>query len=490
MTDASHNGFDKPPAGWQSLVNEVQARIDAVDSAMANLRVAVRYLTANAAAEHGASAVVAEAPVLAAQAESLWAPATPSPEPVSAAPVETAAATPAYDEAAAREEVRRAVEAARNELAPSAPVSTFSWTMPRNVWPGAAPEPVHHEDPARDEVRRAVEEAKAQLASGELAPAPIQDAIDTLPLPSKPGGEVSAPVQSSEPTHALASVASVDAAALLPAEPVVVPEVAAPVVEVVAQVAEVPPPVAVVSQEAPPAPEVDEAAQRESVRQAVERARAEMQNASAAKDAPEADDEAAAREEVRRAVAQMRNEMSWGSSPHVSFDRPETSQPANAADDPDGKREEVRRVVESARAEMNFGGLSMYDETAPREADGLKPEETQSLFAAFAGADGNSAWQKAEPEFTGMPPSIVIEDAEGRVELARVYDTLNRVDRSQAALLNYTPHSVTVGLAARERLPEPEVMIAAVRDAFGRPCKVTTEGVKMSVKIGEGERAA
>jgi len=76
------------------------------------------------------------------------------------------------------------------------------------------------------------------------------------------------------------------------------------------------------------------------------------------------------------------------------------------------------------------------------------------------------------------------------VELARVYDTLNRVDRSQAALLNYTPHSVTVGLAVLEHLPEPDVMMTAVKHAFGRACRVTTEGTKMSVKIGDAEKAA
>jgi hypothetical protein len=33
-------------------------------------------------------------------------------------------------------------------------------------------------------------------------------------------------------------------------------------------------------------------------------------------------------------------------------------------------------------------------------------------------------------------------------------------------------------------------MVAAVKDAFGRTCRVSTDGVKMSVKIGDEEKAA
>jgi hypothetical protein len=244
-------------------------------------------------------------------------------------------------------------------------------------------------------------------------------------------------------------------------------------------------------EQSPSEPNFGGEAMRESVRLAVERAKDEMLSGGPGDAGDEAareagSDEDAAREDVRRAVAQMRSEMAVGTAT-VSLEKPAGDEDM---DDEEAKREEVRRAVERTRSDLTFGGrLSMYDDTAPPEADGLQPEETHGLFAAFSGADSPS-WQGREPELLGLPASIIIEDSEGRVELARVYDTLNRVDRSQAALLNYTPHSVTVGLAVLERLPEPDVMMAAVKHAFGRACRVTTEGTKMSVKIGDGEKAA
>jgi hypothetical protein len=192
-------------------------------------------------------------------------------------------------------------------------------------------------------------------------------------------------------------------------------------------------------------------------------------------------DPASRREEVRQAVEQARAELESGA---VAFD----NEPPSADDE--AVRDEVRRAVEQARAELFSGGLSMFDESAPPESDGLLGK-SDTRFDAFKGADVNLQWPAPqEPEPNLMPASIVIEDEDGRVELARVYDTLNRVDRSQAALLNYSPHSVTVGLGLRDRLPDSEVMRAAVLAAFGRTCRVNTDGARMSVKIGEREDAA
>jgi hypothetical protein len=205
-------------------------------------------------------------------------------------------------------------------------------------------------------------------------------------------------------------------------------------------------------------------------------------------------DDFARREEVRQAVIRARAEMERG----VSFDPPPSHQedgpPAGeppAALDEEAVRDEVRRAVEQARSELSSGGLSMFDQSAPMEVDNLQTKPPPGRFDAFKGPDVNVSWAPAaEPDSSLMPASIVIEDPDGRVELARVYDTLNRVERSQAALLNYSPHSVTVGLGLRDRLPEAEVMQAAVVAAFGRSCRVAIDGARMSVKIGDGEEAA
>ena len=80
----------------------------------------------------------------------------------------------------------------------------------------------------------------------------------------------------------------------------------------------------------------------------------------------------------------------------------------------------------------------------------------------------------------------MIKDSEGRVELARVYETLSRVNCDEnAALLNYTPHSVTVGLNVKAAIPETEVLAEAVKAVFGRACEVDSDGVRLNVQIGK-----
>jgi hypothetical protein len=89
------------------------------------------------------------------------------------------------------------------------------------------------------------------------------------------------------------------------------------------------------------------------------------------------------------------------------------------------------------------------------------------------------------------PPVIVIKDPEGRVELARVYETLSLVNCDEnAALLNYTPHSVTVGLNLRASVPSKEAMEKAIETVFGRMCRVESDGVRVSVDIGMGKEDA
>jgi hypothetical protein len=83
------------------------------------------------------------------------------------------------------------------------------------------------------------------------------------------------------------------------------------------------------------------------------------------------------------------------------------------------------------------------------------------------------------------PPVIVVKDSEGRVELANVYDLLNRIECGEsAALLNYTPHSVTVGLPIRAAMPTPEAVENAVIAVFGRSGVVDTDGVRITVEMG------
>jgi hypothetical protein len=87
-------------------------------------------------------------------------------------------------------------------------------------------------------------------------------------------------------------------------------------------------------------------------------------------------------------------------------------------------------------------------------------------------------------DFNG-PPVIVIEDSLGRVELSQVFATLSRVDRSaQAALLNYTPHSVTIGLNMLSAVPDAKELALAAEAVFGRVCTVKSEGSRTAIEIG------
>jgi hypothetical protein len=99
-------------------------------------------------------------------------------------------------------------------------------------------------------------------------------------------------------------------------------------------------------------------------------------------------------------------------------------------------------------------------------------------------------WSHMSADLSG-PPVIVVKDTEGRVELANVYDLLNRLDCGEsAALLNYTPHSVTVGLPIRAAMPSLDAVERAVGVVFGKvAATVDTDGVRITVQMGtEGKK--
>jgi hypothetical protein len=197
------------------------------------------------------------------------------------------------------------------------------------------------------------------------------------------------------------------------------------------------------------------------------------------------DDDEARRLEVARMVAEMRNGASYDDEGEAAGKEVEESKPeevagvasvrdesqaeaAATADDSDAQvRDEVRRAVEAARAEMSSG----YKSDA----------ESEGGLSRFNFPD----WQSTHAEPSG-PPVIVIKDPEGRVELARVYETLSRVNCDEnAALLNYTPHSVTVGLNAKAAVPQVDDLTAAVEAVFGRKAEVDSDGVRVNVQIGK-----
>jgi hypothetical protein len=241
-----------------------------------------------------------------------------------------------------------------------------------------------------------------------------------------------------------------------------------------------------------PAPELDpEEARREEVRRAVERARGEMFSGRQQEPSQTQDEDERRREEVRRTVESARSSMSWGEMKSdagtwgqfqpepggftIGPDQapPHSMEPAAAADDEaredldpeEARREEVRRAVEAARAEM------MQDEPPP-------PPRIVPLVPAPGSATPRGA------DFNG-PPVIVIEDPSGRVELSQVFATLSRVDRSsQAALLNYSPHSVTIGLNMMAPVPSEGDLQSAAQAVFGRECSVRTDGSRTAIEIG------
>jgi hypothetical protein len=222
-------------------------------------------------------------------------------------------------------------------------------------------------------------------------------------------------------------------------------------------------------------------------RSMVDQVRAEIEAARASGetldlDAPgeaEPSGENTRRAEVQRMVEEMRGRMSNEALEDDAFDgegggegeaEAEAGRVAPAetsADDDEAKREEARRAVEQMRAELS-GGSTHSVVFAPPVA---KPAPSLD-------------WSHMQADISG-PPVIVVKDSEGRVELANVYDLLNRIECGEsAALLNYTPHSVTVGLPIRAAMPTPEAVENAVIAVFGRSGVVDTDGVRITVEMG------
>jgi hypothetical protein len=178
---------------------------------------------------------------------------------------------------------------------------------------------------------------------------------------------------------------------------------------------------------------------------------------------------------VRRAVQQARAEIEEGllrleqasPSAYVSeaMQAPET-------EPEDAQREDVRRMVEQARAELDA-------ELTKREGPSLTSMMPQAQF----GGPAASRWQAANESM--LPPVLVIEDNDGRVDLARVYEALSRLHcGGDATLLNHTPHSVTMGFNSDDKVPNEEPLANEVRAVFGRECQVTRDGNRTSVRIG------
>ena len=220
--------------------------------------------------------------------------------------------------------------------------------------------------------------------------------------------------------------------------------------------------------------------------------------------APEDDDFDVARDEVRRAVELMRSEIESGyygprdQGPLELEGQTETyDDDVEVNVDPatvEAAREEVRRAVEQARRDLARGTMQspLGDFTTPATAD-LGDGHVE--FRTHVPTGGHAPLPSQLPEASHfdesrlLSPSIVIEDMQGRVELVRVFDTLSRVNcAGQAVLLNYTPHSVTVGLGMNDA-PGKEELAEAVRQVFGRPCSIVSEGARLAVTLNHGRAA-
>ena len=219
-------------------------------------------------------------------------------------------------------------------------------------------------------------------------------------------------------------------------------------------------------------------------------------------------------EAARRGEAPM-PEVDWGDEPAQSQENaleggqadsgPSDSQTASSDAEEDARREEVSRVVAEMRGQLEAGKFEDVLHGAGRDTSWLN--EPYRPFQGEAGAtdapvSGEERVDGAKPAFrlaapgsipdwTHMsmepsgPPMVVMKDTDGRVELASVYETLNELGcGSGAALLNYTPHSVTVGLAATTKVPSREDMAAAVEKVFGLTSRVESDGVRLTVNIG------
>jgi len=235
-------------------------------------------------------------------------------------------------------------------------------------------------------------------------------------------------------------------------------------------------------------------AERDQVRQAVEQARVELAAGAATADheamsagaeplAAEPAEDEAARDQVRQAVEQARADLAGATSadrvaappdanelhedeaeqaPELQATRQARTEAPEPEGDEDEARDEVRRAVEQARAEL--------EATKPERAAEDRPVALPASLQTHA--------------VQSAAPIIVVDDPDGRVELAGVYEMLGFVGMAdQASLLNYTHYSATVGINSL-KLPKPEAFGEAAEKAFGRPCTWQNEGGRLTLRLG------
>jgi hypothetical protein len=207
-------------------------------------------------------------------------------------------------------------------------------------------------------------------------------------------------------------------------------------------------------------------------------------------------DEEEQREQVRRAVEQLRAELGGTAyeEPLPASEVPEIDLQTAAVGDMDAVRDEVRRAVEAARSEIDAVRSESH-------AGYPEPESSVDESPAYEPPAPPEEPSRSRFEMPAEPPArfddkalaastIVIEDSDGRVELVRVYDALSRIEcAEQALLLNYTPHSVTVGLGMAP-LPDVEALKSAVSQVFERRCDAVIDGARASVTLTGGHYRA
>jgi hypothetical protein len=175
--------------------------------------------------------------------------------------------------------------------------------------------------------------------------------------------------------------------------------------------------------------------------------------------------------------------------------------PAALPEDPETPREAVRLAVAQTRADLASGRVSREelfgaDEPSrtrqepgergePEALPPLREEEAVSLerdarpVARLTPAPARGDESGAQ----GGSTVLTVEDTSGRVELARVYDALNRLGwAAGSSLVGYAPHGVSVSLGAVVRFSE-ETLIEAIEYTFGRSCEVTVDGAHVSVRL-------
>jgi hypothetical protein len=364
---------------------------------------------------------------------------------------------------------RRPVVLAAPPPSPAPPVREAATPPPAREEAVAPPPPVgQDEEAAREELRRAVAAARAETER-DRSPHP---AAHDLGLGLSEGGFFSSRTPAPPVTPPPPGLASAK-------------ERAAHVDELPADQAP--------AEEAPP-DEMDEEAAREALRRSVEAARAALEDDRDAsplfevgkallgatdpgsivdeEDETLADnepaDEAALRDELRRSVEAARQELRSGKGRKADDEEAETAE----APDAGAVREQLRRAVAASRASIEAGDRMLDDDTS-----------------AAAPPDEASVFKMPDHQIDISMPLVVIDDPDGRVELVRVYRTLARLGcGSEASLVNYTPHGVTISIDPNS-MPTDEEWSQAVEAIFERPCELMRESSHLRLRIARNAKA-